>query len=130
MNVEDNCVWLRTLRLRPPPWDTANGAGLKSHAFGSSDVLHDGIERNARSSSSQASFVGFDGGTQPSHRGLVGRADGMERGCALLCEALLFKRCRHQISPLCWPFVPHRSSDMVGFGVAVAYKLATSLRSN
>lgn len=56
--------------------------------------------KGARRGSSQASFVGFDDGTQANHCGLVGRADGMDDGCAPLGEVLIFKRCRHQISPL------------------------------
>jgi hypothetical protein len=53
------------------------------------------------------------GVTQASHCVFVGRADGMEHGCALLCEALFYKRCRHLGSPLCTPFALHRSAIAV-----------------
>ncbi len=38
----------------------------------------------------------------------------MKYGCALWCEALVFKRCRHQISPLCTLFGPACSAMAIG----------------
>src|SRR5579872_7101996 len=105
MNVEDHCVWLHVLGPAPPSWNPAYSAGFNSHALGNRHVLHDGIERYAGRGSPQASFVGFDDGAQAGHRGFVSHADWMEYGCALLSEVLVFKRCRHQISPsIAWVF--------------------------
>ena len=64
-------------------------------------------------------LLGFDDGAQTSHRGLVDRVDGMEHGCAPLSEALVFKRCRHQSSPLCTPFGPASSAIAVGLEKSV-----------
>jgi hypothetical protein len=51
MNVQNHCAWLSCLRPAPPPRNTTHGAGFKGHALRNSHVLHDAVERHARSSS-------------------------------------------------------------------------------
>src|SRR2546430_13845102 len=70
MQATDRRALSRPRRFRPQAGDPSDSIGLEGHVRGSGDLLHDGVERTARSRSCELTFEGCNA------RSESGRAEG------------------------------------------------------